>query len=109
LTSVEKEKEDVQNGDLPTYEAIHPPVARANTRESARFYTPSEPDYVNLPYRTYSNGQVLQDEFTGERPSGEIIRTIRSNLTGRMERYEVVTWTIKDPENPKNWSKAFKW
>jgi len=26
-----------------------------------------------------------------------------------MERYEVVTWTINDPENPKNWSKAFKW
>ena len=112
LTSIEKEKEDVQNRDSPTYEAIHPPVTRANTRGSTRFHaqtTPSDPDYVNLPYRTYSNGQALREEFTGERPSGEVIRTVKSNLTGRIERYELITWTVNDPENPKNWSKPFKW
>lgn len=30
-------------------------------------------------------------------------------MTGKEEEHELVTFKIDDPENPKNWSKAFKW
>ncbi|TVY34192.1 putative MFS-type transporter [Lachnellula occidentalis] len=60
---------------------------------------------VNLPYRTLS-GDANLDEYTSERPEGEI--------DGKLEpdgehHYKLVTFTPNDPENPKNWSKAFKW
>lgn len=60
---------------------------------------------VNLPYRTLS-GVANLEEYTSERPEGEI--------DGKLEpdgehHYKLVTFTPNDPENPKNWSKAFKW
>lgn len=33
---------------------------------------------------------------------------MRSNA-GKVERYDLVTFFVDDKENPKNWSKAFKW
>lgn len=65
-------------------------------------------DLVNLPSRTISNGANLQ-EYTAETVDGQILREVKSNKTGNIERYELVTWKINDPENPKNWSKAYKW
>ncbi|KAF2012193.1 multidrug resistant protein [Aaosphaeria arxii CBS 175.79] len=65
-------------------------------------------DVVNLPYRTLSRNAALE-EYTEETVDGQILREVRSNATGRLERYELVTWKTDDPENPKNWSKAFKW
>ncbi|KAF2195440.1 MFS general substrate transporter [Zopfia rhizophila CBS 207.26] len=65
-------------------------------------------DVVNLPSRTLSRDARLE-EYTEETIDGQILREIRSNATGNIERYELVTWKTKDPENPKNWSKAFKW
>lgn len=65
-------------------------------------------DLVNLPSRTLSNEARL-DEYTTETIDGQILREVRSNATGNVERYELVTWKVNDPENPKNWSKAYKW
>lgn len=76
--------------------------------EATRTNTVEEDDVEYLPYRTLTAGTRME-EYTNETATGEIIRTIRSNVTGRVERYEVVTFTIGDKENPKNWSKAYKW
>lgn len=65
-------------------------------------------DVVNLPIRTLSNDADLH-EYTQETIDGQILREVRSNVTGKIERYELVTWKVNDPENPKNWSKAYKW
>jgi hypothetical protein len=67
-----------------------------------------ESDLVNLPFRTLSNDADIQ-EYTAETIDGQILKEVKSNKTGRIERFELVTWTINDPENPKNWSKPYKW
>ncbi|THW27360.1 MFS general substrate transporter, partial [Aureobasidium pullulans] len=41
--------------------------------------------------------------------TGTITRKVTSNKTGKTEDYELVTFTPGDRENPKNWSKAYKW
>lgn len=58
-----------------------------------------------LPYRTFSN-QANLDEYTTEKPAGEIKGPLTED--GK-HHYKLVTFTLNDPENPKNWSKAFKW
>ncbi|KAJ3531966.1 hypothetical protein NM208_g8643 [Fusarium decemcellulare] len=53
---------------------------------------------IDLPYRTLS-AQANLDEYrveSGQKDGGE-------------RRYKLVTFTPGDPENPKNWSKAYKW
>ncbi|KAK5136535.1 hypothetical protein LTR08_002879 [Meristemomyces frigidus] len=65
-----------------------------------------EYDMVNLPYRTLTE-QARMGEYLDETPSG--LRPVISNKSGRVERYELVTFKPNDPENPKNWSKAYKW
>ncbi|KAH7091074.1 major facilitator superfamily domain-containing protein [Paraphoma chrysanthemicola] len=69
---------------------------------------PTIEDVINLPLRTLSNEANL-DEYTQETIDGQMLREVRSSATGRIERYELVTFKIDDPENPKNWSKAYKW
>lgn len=63
-------------------------------------------DVVNLPYRTLT-AEANMGEYLSERPSG--LQPVVSNKTGKSERYELVTFTPGDPENPKNWSKLYKW
>jgi multidrug resistance protein len=82
------------------------PVFRSITHDPETFHDGA--DIVNLPTRTLTNDAALE-EYTQETISGQILREVRSNRTGNIERYELVTWKINDPENPKNWSKAFKW
>lgn len=66
-----------------------------------------EVDMVNLPYRTLTD-QARMGEYLTETTSG--LQPVKSNHTGRnSERYELVTFKENDPENPKNWSKAYKW
>jgi len=60
---------------------------------------------VNLPYRTFSNTADL-NEFTVEKPSGEIDGPLESD---GIKHWKLVTFTPNDPENPKNWSKGYKW
>lgn len=59
---------------------------------------------VNLPYRTLSPNANLA-EYTSEKPSGEIPA---GKGDGKID-YKLVTFLPNDPDNPKNWSKAFKW
>lgn len=68
---------------------------------------PTIEDVVNLPLRTLSNDANL-DEYIQETVDGRLCE-VRTNATGQLERYELVTFKIDDPENPKNWSKARKW
>lgn len=81
------------------------PIRTTQTRDPSQ---PSGEDLVNLPSRTLSNDARLE-EYTQETGQGHILKTVKSRHTGEFERYELVTWKINDPENPKNWSKAYKW
>lgn len=63
-------------------------------------------DIVNLPYRTLT-AEARMTEYTQETPTG--LQPVISNKTGLSQRYELVTFKPNDPDNPKNWSKAFKW
>ncbi|OQE22830.1 hypothetical protein PENFLA_c012G10433 [Penicillium flavigenum] len=65
-------------------------------------------DYLDLPVREVNDRADLREYITETR-RGEIIKPIKSNVTGKTEDWKMVTFTIDDPENPKNWSKAFKW
>ncbi|EEQ89363.2 MFS multidrug transporter [Blastomyces dermatitidis ER-3] len=46
---------------------------------------------------------------TTETQEGRIIKPVRSNVTGKIEDHNLITFKLNDPENPKNWSKARKW
>lgn len=69
---------------------------------------PGQTDYLDLPVRELNDGADLR-EYVTETRTGEIIKPVKSNATGRLEDWKLVTFTIDDPENPKNWSKAYKW
>lgn len=69
---------------------------------------PTIEDVINLPLRMLSNDANL-NEYTQETANGQMLREVRSSATGKLERYELITFKIDDPENPKNWSKAHKW
>lgn len=70
---------------------------------------------TNLPYRTLSANARL-DEYRLEVPSGSIPGPLKPDTMtkgtsphGGDTRYKLVTFRPEDPENPKNWSKAYKW
>jgi multidrug resistance protein len=48
-------------------------------------------------------------EYLEETATGVIPKRTVSRVSGKYEDYELVTFTVNDPENPKNWSKAYKW
>ena len=85
----------------------HTRVDHEKSRQLVREPTHDGADVVNLPTRTLSNDANLE-EYTQETIDGQISR-VHTNKTGKIERYELVTWKVDDPENPKNWSKAYKW
>ncbi|EPE35905.1 MFS general substrate transporter [Glarea lozoyensis ATCC 20868] len=79
-------------------------VQHANTHASQKEGRDPRLD-VNLPYRTLTSNANMC-EYTAEKPTGEIDGPLEANGKAR---YKLVTFTPNDPENPKNWSKAFKW
>ncbi|KAF2631431.1 multidrug resistant protein [Macroventuria anomochaeta] len=85
----------------------HTHVEHEKSQRLVREPTHDGAEIVNLPIRTLSNEANLE-EYTQETIDGQISR-IHTNKTGKIERYELVTWKVDDPENPKNWSKAYKW
>lgn len=89
-----------------------PYSTQSNTAATSRTASvgsgPGQTDYLDLPVRELNDGADLR-EYTTETPAGEIIKPVKSNVTGKLEDWKLVTFTIDDPENPKNWSKAFKW
>lgn len=60
---------------------------------------------INLPNRTLSNGANL-DEYIVETREGQIPGPVEPD---GQHHYRLVTFHPNDPENPKNWSKAYKW
>jgi hypothetical protein len=105
ISSLEKEKPERNNHHPEPQQPQWDSIARAPTQRSN--YLEGQ-DLTNLPSRTLGNDADLE-EFTEETTSGQILKEVKSNKTGDIERYELVTWKINDPENPKNWSKAYKW
>ncbi|KAI2608696.1 MFS general substrate transporter [Hypoxylon fragiforme] len=97
-------QEPVKYGAIvPASLARHPtnPLARNSTKETIR-----DPQLdVNLPYRTLSNDANLS-EYTTETATGNIPGPIEPDGENR---YKLVTFLPNDPENPKNWSKGYKW
>jgi hypothetical protein len=79
-------------------------VHHSNTHESQKEGRDPNLD-VNLPYRTLT-ADANMSEYTAETPIGEIDGRLEPN--GKAN-YKLVTFTPNDPENPKNWSKAYKW
>ncbi|KAK2014554.1 major facilitator superfamily transporter [Colletotrichum eremochloae] len=63
---------------------------------------------VNLPYRTLSANANL-DEYRVETSTGEIPATATAAADAGGRDYKLVTFVPNDPQNPKNWSKAYKW
>ncbi|WQF84366.1 Putative major facilitator superfamily, MFS transporter superfamily [Colletotrichum destructivum] len=68
---------------------------------------------VNLPYRTLSPNANL-DEYRIETRAGEIPAATTTSAAAGPDgapagTYKLVTFLPNDAENPKNWSKAYKW
>lgn len=70
-------------------------------------------DAINLPYRTVTvEAQDRLREYTEETATGlQPVVSMKRTKTGDLqpEKYKLVTFVENDPENPKNWSKAYKW
>lgn len=60
-------------------------------------------DDLNLPYRTLSPNANL-DEYRTETAAGTIEGPLEPD---GQHRWKLVTFLKDDPENPKNWSKAY--
>ncbi|ROW01317.1 hypothetical protein VMCG_05900 [Cytospora schulzeri] len=81
-------------------------LSRQGTKET---YRDPNLDVDALPYRTLSENANFQ-EYTTENASGTIKGPVVVDpATGKEKHYDLVTFLPNDPENPKNWSKAFKW
>ncbi|KAI8723246.1 MFS domain-containing protein [Fusarium sp. LHS14.1] len=92
-------------------------LARSNSNGADLYRKETrDPDLdIDLPYRTLS-AEANLDEYRVEVPSGNIPGPVEppsvARQSGQKEgerRYKLVTFTPNDPENPKNWSKAYKW
>lgn len=81
---------------------------QAVTRTMTFGSLPGQTNPLDLPLREVTDDANLE-EFTTETREGNIIKPIKSNVTGQMEQWKLVTFKIDDPENPKNWSKGKKW
>lgn len=85
---------------------------RTNTRRTLERYetrpTQDAAEVLDLPYGTLNDTADMR-EYLEETAEGIIPKRTISRATGKEEDYELVTFKIGDPENPKNWSKAYKW
>jgi hypothetical protein len=83
-----------------------------STRRTLQRYetrpTQDASDVLDLPYRMLADDANLE-EYTQETKLGVIAKRTISRVSGKVEDFELVTFTVNDPENPKNWSKAYKW
>ncbi|KKA29566.1 hypothetical protein TD95_001654 [Thielaviopsis punctulata] len=81
-------------------------VSRVSVRSSATREAYDPNNDPNLPYRTVS-AQANLDEYLREVPTGQIQGPPIPGEQGK--HYKLVAFEPNDPENPKNWSKLFKW
>ncbi|KIW16273.1 hypothetical protein PV08_06324 [Exophiala spinifera] len=87
-------------------------LSRMSTRRTLERYetrpTQDAAEVLDLPYDILSD-EANMAEYTEETAEGIIPKRTISRVTGREEEHELVTFTINDPQNPKNWSKPYKW
>ncbi|KAK5260611.1 Synaptic vesicle transporter SVOP [Exophiala xenobiotica] len=107
------------SGDTVTHEPTHQNLekqdtrlTRASTRRTLERYetrpTQGAAEVLDLPYDILSDDANMA-EYTEETAQGIIPKRTVSRVTGLEEEHELVTFTLNDPENPKNWSKPYKW
>ena len=96
---VDLEKQDTQLTNKTTRRSLH----RYETRPDQGLS-----DVLDLPYDILSDDANL-NEYTEETTSGVIAKQTISRVTGEKEEHELVTFTVNDKENPKNWTKLYKW
>lgn len=95
---------DLHSRDTDPDSVTLSPISTINSRAMARAGTHGDYE-VDLPTRVLSN-QANIAEYLVEEPSGTIPGRLQPD---GQRRYRLVTFQPGDPENPKNWSKAFKW
>jgi hypothetical protein len=87
-------------------------LERLPTRRTLERYetrpTQDASDLLDLPYGILNDDADMQ-EYLEETATGVIPKRTLSRKSGKYEEYELVTFTVHDPENPKNWSKGYKW
>ncbi|KEF57653.1 uncharacterized protein A1O9_05571 [Exophiala aquamarina CBS 119918] len=87
-------------------------LSRASTRRTLERYetrpTQDAADVLDLPYDMLRE-EADMAEYTEETATGIIPKRTISRVSGKPEEHELVTFKINDPENPKNWSKPYKW
>ncbi|KAJ9622536.1 Synaptic vesicle transporter SVOP [Knufia peltigerae] len=87
-------------------------LSRMSTRRTLEHYetrpTQGAAEVLDLPYDMLSD-EANMAEYTEETAGGIIPKRTISRVTGLEEEHELVTFTLNDPENPKNWSKPYKW
>lgn len=103
-SSLENEKSHVHSKRDHETPAIPEPLDATGVAQPAEDIE----EMLYLPYRTLT-GNARMTDFTNETAEGQVLRQIQSNKTGKLERFEVVTFKVNDSENPKNWTKPFKW
>ncbi|KAI9158177.1 putative multidrug resistance protein [Paramyrothecium foliicola] len=111
---LDTEPPEQPNGLTQTLSRLRQSLSRSGTRHDGSHKATFDPNLdPNLPYRTVSATANL-DEYRVEAPSGSIpagvaVPSQDGKATGGETQYKLVTFRPEDPENPKNWSKAFKW
>jgi hypothetical protein len=89
-----------------------PTASPNNTRRTLERYEtrPAQDAAVmlDLPYDML-NDNADMNEYLTETTTGVVPKRTISRVTGREEDHNLVTFTIDDPENPKNWSAPYKW
>lgn len=110
----------MSNQDAPTQSVSFPqeqasPAHQTHTNESSVQRSSTHQSHkeahrdpeldINLPYRTLTENANFS-EYTTEAQGGEIAP---HPAPKGQQQYELVTFLPDDPENPKNWSKAYKW
>jgi len=86
---------------------IHASHASPHSSHGLTSYrSPQNP--LGLPCPTSTNDAEVV-EHTTKTGQGHITRQEVSKSYEKIESHELVTFKPDDPENPKNWSKAYKW
>ncbi|KAH6610730.1 multidrug resistance [Trichoderma cornu-damae] len=123
-STLEGAASDLDKEQSPHFEPISlvsKPAPARRASSSGRSHTSPQKEVfdpnldINLPYRTLSRDANF-DEYRVESRTGTIPGPLEppelaqaSGGQGGEKHYKLVTFTPGDPENPKNWSKAYKW
>lgn len=83
----------------------------SSARQSHISHDHPDPNFdLSLPYRTLTEDANLA-EYTTENPTGTIPGPPLSSTATEPDdpRYKLVTFQPDDPDNPRNWSRLYRW